>query len=384
MPLRGPRSSDMERDLRNRQPEGRMPDPKFTKPWHGVPREAIDWHPAVDEDACIGCGTCVTGCSRLVYRFDFERRKAVVVDPLNCMVGCTTCANTCPVHAIDFPSLDAVFQLEARSDVRHSIEDDLLARADVLRWDEALPHADRLIELRVEEVRQPSPRVLLVHLVRVSESDCLCQFSPGQYLELWVPDTPFLARAYSIANAPRSDGSVDLEIVREPGGRLSEWAFSKMKPGDRVRVRGPIGTFTVRSPLTRPLAFVAGGSGFAPISAMVEGQLRLAADRDMLLLWGARRSEDLYRLDRLAEWLAADPNLRVVIALEETSPGFEPPHGVVIHSGTALDAIHASAKALAGRDLYVAGPPAMARAVVPVLGQLGIPHDAIHVDAYRV
>ncbi|MDW4907829.1 4Fe-4S binding protein [Streptomyces sp. ADMS] len=47
-----------------------MPDPKFTKPRHGIPREDIaDWHPTVDEDVCIGCGTCVTGCSRLVYRF---------------------------------------------------------------------------------------------------------------------------------------------------------------------------------------------------------------------------------------------------------------------------------------------------------------------------
>lgn len=52
-----------------------MPDPKLTKPWHGVPREMIDWHPTVNEDACIGCG-------RLVYRFDFARKKAVVADPL--------------------------------------------------------------------------------------------------------------------------------------------------------------------------------------------------------------------------------------------------------------------------------------------------------------
>lgn len=40
-----------------------MPDPKFTKPWHGVPRENINWTPTVIEDACIGCGTSVTGCS---------------------------------------------------------------------------------------------------------------------------------------------------------------------------------------------------------------------------------------------------------------------------------------------------------------------------------
>ena len=81
-----------------------MPDPKYTKPWHGIPREAITWYPTVIEEACIGCGTCVTGCSRLVYRYDFEHRKAVVVDSLNCMVGCTTCANTCLTKAISVRS----------------------------------------------------------------------------------------------------------------------------------------------------------------------------------------------------------------------------------------------------------------------------------------
>ena len=64
-----------------------MPDPKFTKSWHGVPREDIHWNPTIIEDACIGCGTCVTGCSRLVYRYDFERKKPVVVDPLNFTKG---------------------------------------------------------------------------------------------------------------------------------------------------------------------------------------------------------------------------------------------------------------------------------------------------------
>ena len=46
----------------------------IVKPWHGIPREEIDWHPAVEEDLCIGCGLCVTGCGRMVYRFDYEKK----------------------------------------------------------------------------------------------------------------------------------------------------------------------------------------------------------------------------------------------------------------------------------------------------------------------
>ena len=141
-----------------------MPDPKFTKLWHGVPRVQIDWHPTVIEEACIGCGTCVTGCSWLVCRFDFERKKAVVVDPLNCMVGSTTCANTCPVHAIRLSPLSTVFALEGRPEVRLAIEDDLLARHDQLAWNEQLPHPERIIELLVDNIYRPTPNTLQVRL----------------------------------------------------------------------------------------------------------------------------------------------------------------------------------------------------------------------------
>jgi CDP-4-dehydro-6-deoxyglucose reductase len=83
--------------------DAKMPDLKPM--WHGVPREKIDWYPTVDNELCIGCGICVLGCGPGVYAFDFDKRKPVVVAPLDCKVGCVTCANTCPVHAIGFPPL---------------------------------------------------------------------------------------------------------------------------------------------------------------------------------------------------------------------------------------------------------------------------------------
>lgn len=76
-------------------------DPKFAK-FHGVDREKIQWNPVVDESKCIGCGMCVTTCGRGVYKFDYENKKAKVVNPNNCMVACQTCANLCPMGAIEF------------------------------------------------------------------------------------------------------------------------------------------------------------------------------------------------------------------------------------------------------------------------------------------
>ena len=88
-----------------------MPEPKFTQPWHGVPRDEINWYPIVDDRLCIGCGLCVTGCGRSVFAYDYERGKAVAVEPLHCMVGCVTCANVCPEGAISFPPLQQLHKL---------------------------------------------------------------------------------------------------------------------------------------------------------------------------------------------------------------------------------------------------------------------------------
>lgn len=79
------------------------------KPWHGIPRENIKWHPTVDESRCIGCGMCATGCGRKVYGFDYDKKKPVVLRPDNCMVACVTC--TCLRDAISFPPVENVREM---------------------------------------------------------------------------------------------------------------------------------------------------------------------------------------------------------------------------------------------------------------------------------
>jgi CDP-4-dehydro-6-deoxyglucose reductase len=358
-----------------------MPNPQFTKPWHGVPREAIGWNPTVDPDACIGCGTCVTGCSRLVYRFDFEHQKAVVIDPLNCMVGCTTCANTCPTNAISFPPIETVFALERRAEVHHAIEDDLLARREQLAWRDVVPHPQRRVHLVVEAITDAGPRTRLVTLVPTGDTDGLCQFSPGQYLQVEVPGSDMLARAYSIANAPCDDGRVELQVRQVPDGRFSTWVFETMRPGDVVDARGPVGGFTFRSPVDVPLVFVAGGTGFAPIKALIEAQLALTPQRRIFLVWGNGNADDFYGLDELATWCRADPNMHVVVAVEQPEPHLDVPAGITMVTGRIDDAI-ATLGALAGADAYVAGPPVMMPAVIRALTQAGVAHDRVLVDSF--
>jgi len=89
----------------------------FAKPWRGISRELIQWNPQIEEEICSGCGMCVTGCGRSVYKFNFDKKKPVVVTPLNCMVACVTCANACPSHAISFPPLSDVHKLIKKNDL---------------------------------------------------------------------------------------------------------------------------------------------------------------------------------------------------------------------------------------------------------------------------
>ncbi len=360
------------------------PQDKFSKPWHGIPRSEIPWFPTVDPDVCIGCGTCVISCSRSVYRFDFDRKKAVVADPMHCMVGCRTCASTCPANAISFPPPQVVLDLELRPEVRHAIEDELLARREQISIVDVLPHPDRLIQLEIREIREVGAATRLFLLKPHRPEDCMCEFTPGQYVEIWVPGTDWMSRAYSIGNAPSADGSVELQLKKIEGGRLSTWAFEQAKVGDVVTARGPLGAFTMRSTPDRPLVFVARGTGFAPMKALIEQQLAMFPKRQIRLYWGATSSSDFYDLDAIASWLRRDPNLQVTLVARTFDAGFVAPLGAGIAVGRVSDAVRDSGADFAAYDAYVAGPRVTVADSIASLEARGVASDRIFADSYGV
>lgn len=358
-----------------------MPDPKFLKPWHGIPREEIKWNPAVDVDACIGCGTCVTGCSRLVYRYDYEMRKPVVVDPLNCMVGCTTCANTCPTNAIHFPSISTIFALEAKTVVHHTIEDDLITRKEQLAFTETIPHPDRVMNMKVTELEIINNKTLIMTLSPIVKGDCFCQFIPGQYVEIIPPNGQWLPRAYSIGNAPQNGGSIQLQIRLVETGRLSSWLFDELKIDDVLQVRGPRGGFTMKSAPEKPLVFVAGGTGFAPIKALIEQQLLLNKNRKMELYWGIGTAEDIYDMETLIQWKNSAPNFKCTLAIA-TGELPKVPQEIIVFSGRLDDVIAKNSTGFKDTDAYVAGPPVMMPGIMQILMEKEIASENIHVDSF--
>lgn len=96
--------------ISNQKVKGLLAKKDFSK-WKGLDRREIEWYPIIDENKCIGCGMCVTSCGRNVFSFDSERNKAIVANPYNCMVGCTTCSVYCLQDAISFPDKEYVRNL---------------------------------------------------------------------------------------------------------------------------------------------------------------------------------------------------------------------------------------------------------------------------------
>ncbi len=86
--------------------------------WHGMKRSDIDWHPTIDEKKCVGCGLCVVTCSekRNVFGYDVKRKKAVVMFPDNCMVGCANCMVGCLWDAISFPDSQKIRDISSSLD----------------------------------------------------------------------------------------------------------------------------------------------------------------------------------------------------------------------------------------------------------------------------
>jgi CDP-4-dehydro-6-deoxyglucose reductase len=155
---------------------------------------------------------------------------------------------------------------------------------------------DRLVGFEIKTIpsRIVSIELLAADIVKVflkTPPASPMRFLPGQYVDVIVGD---VRRSYSLANAPRADGLLELIVKRYPGGRLSGYWFERAKPNDLIRIEGPFGTFFLRDDGPTNIVFLATGTGIAPVKALLE---ELAADPDrasrhrLSVFWGNRESE---------------------------------------------------------------------------------------------
>ncbi len=350
-----------------------MPDPKFLKPWHGIPREKIDWNPTVDPLLCIGCGMCVTGCSRKVYRYDFKNQKSVVYDPLNCLVGCTTCMNTCPAGAISFPPLEVVKNLEKRADVREHIWQELISRKEELALPGTEKYPGKGIPFKVVEIETLAPEIKRIWL---SPMEKPLKYYPGQYLTVDVPGEKEMVRAYSIANAPREDGLIELHIRLVKGGRFTTYVFEKLRENEILGIHGPYGEFKYREDPTAPLIMAAVATGLAPMKAILEYALPKSRNRIFKMYFTAHNCATFYGLQWFKNWSNEYPNFEYITSI--SSPHPECPYSAEL--GRIHTVIERHEIDLRGYDAYVAGSPKVIKASVEVFKKLGVAEDHIYYD----
>ncbi|THA55935.1 flavohemoprotein [Streptomyces sp. A1136] len=186
---------------------------------------------------------------------------------------------------------------------------------------------------------------------------------PGQYVSVSSDRVPATWRTYSLGNAPRPDGTVDLHVSRIEGGRLSTVLVGGTDPGETLRLGAPGGGLTLRRD-GRPVTLIAAGTGWAPVRALLEELAQRPPDRDVRLFVVARDAAHLY--DRPFIDAYADAFGWLAVTYITPAPGQ--------HRNEATDRL---ATALGHRglwweqDVYLSGPAPFIESTARLLERLG-------------
>ena len=305
-------------------------------------------------------------------------RRAGLALPYSCLAGvCGSCKATLISGDCHYPR-NPPNALNAAEVARHQV---LLCQAAplsdlVVAAREVASVADippRVLALTLSEKELLAPDVMRL-ILRPPHGERLLRLA-GQYLDVLLPGGK--RRAFSIANAPHLGPEIELHVRHVAGGDFTRFVFDELKPGTVLRVEGPLGTFVPREDSERPLLLVAGGTGFAPIKALIEHFLHLGSRRAMHLYWGARSAPELYLPGLPQQWLREARRLRFVAVISdvETAAG--------MRAGLAHEAVledhHSDLSAF---DVYMSGPPALIDAGRRSFVQAGLPEERLYYDSF--
>jgi CDP-4-dehydro-6-deoxyglucose reductase, E3 len=233
----------------------------------------------------------------------------------------------------------------------------------------------KTLPARVQKLTRAAPDVMLVEL-KLPAGERL-QFLAGQYIDILLKDGR--RRAFSLANAPQDDASLQLHIRRVPDGQFSEQVFATMKERDILRLNGPHGSFFMREESDKPMLLVAGGTGFAPIKAIVEHAIAEKCRRPMDIYWGGAQRADLYLSQLGEQWAAAHAHIRFVPVLSAAAAS-DAWNG---RSGLVHQAAMQDFPDLSGHQVYVCGAPAMvAAAQRDFVAQCQLPEEEFFADSF--
>lgn len=256
----------------------------------------------------------------------------------------------------------------------YPLEDVVIELSD---YDETALSAARPISdyaCKVVSLEKVAPEIW--RLLLASAEAARFEYDAGQYAELRISGTSHW-RTFSMANLPNDVGHIEFLIRQVPGGRFSSVLAERVNVGDDVMLRGPFGQFGIAAGHA-PIVMVAGGSGMAPILAMLRSLAADGSDRTITFFYGARRREDLICGDILETIDRSLASFTYVPALSETSEG----DGWQGEAGLITEVLDRHTQNLRGAEAYLCGPPGMIDAATLVLRAHGMFASRIRCDKF--
>lgn len=299
--------------------------------------------------------------------------------PYGCRNGlCGTCKGKLMSGKISYKQPPAALTDEEKA---HSVtlfcqacpNSDLVINVSEINTSKDLPL--KRFPAKVTSIEQLSHDVMCI-LLKIPEA-IRFQFLAGQYIDFILKDEK--RRSFSIANAPHNDTHIELHVRHIQGGRFTSAVFDNMQVNDIVRIEGPLGSFFLREDSDRPVIFMAGGTGFAPIKGIIEHTLAKDIRREMYIYWGARSLEDLYLHEQVQRWSDSHAHIHYIPVLSEPATS----DNWTGRTGFVTDAVLQDIEDLSGYEIYASGPPAMVYAGRDAFLPFGLKEERYYSDAFE-
>ena len=322
------------------------------------------------------------------YTFEAEKNEFIldaalrqgINFPYGCRSGsCGTCLGQVVSGEVEYPEGLPLTLMEHEHKKGKAIFCVSVAKSDLV-LDVREIESSAEIEIKTLPARVASLRKLADDVMEMSltlPANERLAFKAGQFIEFILRDRS--RRAFSIANSPSNDETIELHLRHVEGGVFTEHVFNEMKEKAILRFEGPFGSFQISDSSNRPLILIAGGTGFAPIKAMVEQLIEESDTRPIELYWGARAKADLYRNDLPERWAFQHEHINYTPVLSEPneSDDWQGRTGFV-HAEVMNDFAD-----LSGFDVYVAGPPPMVDAVKENFIKQGLKDEQLFTDSFE-
>jgi CDP-4-dehydro-6-deoxyglucose reductase len=228
----------------------------------------------------------------------------------------------------------------------------------------------KTLPCRIQKMERAADDVMVLRL-KLPANEKL-NFLAGQFIEFLLKDGT--RRSFSLANAPHDAELLELHVRHVAGGQFTDHVFGKMKERDILRFEGPLGTFFLREDSDKPIVFVASGTGFAPIKAVIEHMRHKGIRRPATLYWGGRRPKDLYMNELASSW-----PLKYVPVISDALPEDR----WTGRTGFVHRAVMEDFPDLSGYQVYACGVPVMVDAARRDFTSLcKLPEDEFYADSF--